>query len=257
MSRYLTHLTVLAVGLALIFAASAFGSREVVRIGSLYLADNGGISPSTLPKHAYAPITAHLVGEIGTVDGSHPPALRTVSIDIDRTIGIDAVGLPTCEAKQIEARTTAAAKSACASAIVGSGRGEVEVAFPEQAPFSASGPVVIFNGGVRGRTTLVLLHAYVAVPAPTAIVTRATVTRIHRARFGLHIEAQIPRIAGGAGSVTKFELKVGRKFTYKGQKKSLLVASCPTGSWVTKGNVLFDDKTQLGLTHVFPCTSKD
>jgi hypothetical protein len=254
MNRYLIRVTALTIGLALIFAASASGSREVARIGSLYLADNGGISPSRLPKHEFAPITAHIVGEVGTVDGSHPPALRTVSFDIDKTIGIDAVGLPVCKAEQIEARTTAAAKSACGSAIVGSGKGEVEVAFPEQAPFSASGPVVIFNGGVQGRTTLVLLHAYVAVPAPTAIVTRATVTRIHRGRFGLHVEAQIPRIAGGAGSVTKFELKIGRKFTYKGQKKSLLVASCPTGSWMTKGSVLFDDETRLGLTHVFPCT---
>ncbi len=257
MNRYLIHVAALTAGLALIFAPAAFGTREVVRIGNLYLADNGGISPSKLPRHKYAPITARIAGEIGTRDGSHPPALRTVTLDIDKTIGIDAVGLPTCKASQIEARTTAAAKSACGRAIVGSGNGEVEVAFPEQAPFSAKGPVVLFNGGVQGQTTLVLLHAYVAVPAPTAIVTRATVTRIHRGRFGLHIEAQIPRIAGGAGSVTKFKLKIDRQFTHKGKKKSFLVASCPTGSWVTKGNVLFDDGTELGLTHVFPCIPKD
>jgi hypothetical protein len=254
MNRYLMQLTALTAGLSLIFAAAALGSREVVRAGNLYLADNGGISPSKLPKHGSAPITARLVGEIGTLDGSHPPALRTVDLDVDGTIGIDAVGLPTCKADQLEARSTADARNACSSAIVGSGKAEVEVAFPEQAPFSAVGPVVLFNGGVHGRTTLVLLHAYVDVPAPTAIVTRATVTRIHRGRFGLQIVAQIPRIAGGAGSVTKFELKIGRTFTYRGKKESFLVASCPTGSWVTKGNVLFDDETKLGLTHVFPCT---
>ena len=256
MNRYLIRAGVIAAGLALIFAAGASGSREVVRVGNLYLADNGGISPSKLPKHEGAPITARLVGEIGTLDGSHPPAVRSVAIDVDKTIGIDAVGLPTCKAEQIEARDTATARRACGSAIVGSGKAEVEVAFPEQAPFSATGPVLLFNGGVRGPTTSVLVHAYVDVPAPTAIVTRATVTRIHRGRFGLHIAAQIPRIAGGAGSVTKFELKVGRKFTYKGQKKSFLVASCPTGSWVTKGDVLFADETRFGLTHVFPCTPK-
>lgn len=253
MKRYLIPVLALTAGLALIFAAAAFGRREVVRVGNLVLTDNGGISPAKLPKHGYAPITARLIGEIHTVDGNHPPALRTVSLDVDRTIGIDALGLPTCKANQIEARGTAAAKAACGSAIVGSGMGEVEVAFPEQAPFSATGPVVIFNGGVHGRTTLVLLHAYVAVPAPTAIVTKATVTRIHSGRFGLHIEAGIPRIAGGAGSVTKFELKIGRKFTYRGAKKSFLVAGCPTGHWMTKGNVVFDDETELGLTHVFPC----
>lgn len=245
-----------AAGFALVFAVAAFGSRKVECIGNLCVGDDGGISPSKLPKHGSAPITARLVGEIGTRDGSHPPALRSVELDVDRTIGIDAVGLPICKARQIEARDTAAARSACGGAMVGSGQAEVEVAFPEQAPFSASGPVVLFNGGVHGPTTLVLAHAYVDVPAPTAVVTRATVTRIHRGRFGLHVAAQIPRIAGGAGSVTKVELKVGRRFTYKGQKASFLVASCPTGSWVTRGNVLFDDKTELGLTHVFPCTPR-
>jgi hypothetical protein len=49
-------------------------------------------------------------------------------------------------------------------------------------------------------------------------------------------------------------LGVGRKYTYKGRKKSLLSAGCPTGSWVTKGHVVFADGTTAGLTHVFPCT---
>lgn len=114
--------------------------------------------------------------------------------------------------------------------------------------------MVLFNGGVHGRTTVVFLHAYVAVPAPTAIVTRATVTRIDRGRFGLRIGAKIPRIAGGAGSVTRFELRVDRKFGYKGEEKSFLVASCPTGHWMARGNASFDDGTEVRLTHVFPCT---
>lgn len=257
MNRHLIRAIAIAAGLVLILAAAASGSREVVRAGNLFLADNGGISPSKLPRHGSAPITARLMGEIGTLDGGHPPALRTITLDVDKTIGIDAAGLPTCKAGQLKSRDTAAAKSVCGSAIVGSGKAEVEVAFPEQAPFSAIGPVVLFNGGVHGRTTSVLLHAYVNVPAPTALVTKATVTRIHRGRFGLQVAAEIPKIAGGAGSVTRFELKIGRKFTYKGRKKSFLVASCPTGTWVTKGEVLFDDETKLGLTHAFPCTPKD
>lgn len=130
------------------------------------------------------------------------------------------------------------------------------MAFPEQAPFSSTGPLLLFNGGVRGKTTTVFLHAYVNVPAPTAIVTKATVTRIHHGRFGLQIAARIPKIAGGAGSATKFELKIGRRFTYEGKKESFLTAGCPTGSWVTRGHVAFSDGTQLGLTHVFPCTPK-
>jgi len=257
MNKHLIRLSTIATGLALVLAANASGSREVVRAGNLYLVDNGGIFPSTLPKHGSAPVTALIKGEIGTVDGAHPPALRTVRLDVDKTIDVNAVGLPSCSESRIEASTTTLAKRACRGAVIGSGDAEVAVAFPEQAPFTAKGPVVAFNGGVHGGTTLVLLHAYVAVPAPTAVVARAQLTRIHRGRFGMRIVAEIPEIAGGAGSVTKFDLRVGRKFTYKGERESFLTASCPTGSYMTEGEALFSDGTKLGVTHAFPCTSRE
>jgi len=100
----------------------------------------------------------------------------------------------------------------------------------------------------------VLLHAYVNVPAPTAVIVRAEVTRIHHGRYGLRLEAHIPKIAGGAGSATAFDLKIGRRYAYKGRKKSFLTASCPTGAWATRGNLLFSDQTRLGFTHIFSCT---
>lgn len=256
MKKHLIRFSLIAGVAALLFTAAAFGGRKVECFGNICIADNGGISPSRLPKRGSAPITARLSGEISTRDETHPPALQSIDLDVDKTVGIDAVGLPTCNAEKLQARGTAAAKHACPDAIVGAGKAEVEVAFPEQKPFSSTGPLVLFNGGVHGRTTTVFLHAYVDVPAPTAIVVKATITRIHRGPFGLEIAAKVPKIAGGAGSVTKFELKVGRKFTYKGQKKSFLVASCPTGHWLTKGHVVFNDNLNAGLTHVFPCTPK-
>lgn len=257
MSRHLIRAIVTVAGLALVFAAMASGKVEVVRVGNLVFTDNGGISPSTLPRHGSAPITAHIVGTVGTVDGTHPPALRTVEAELDKTISIDATGIPTCRAGQIQVLDTTSAKRACGDATLGSGTGEVEVAFPEQAPFSATGPVVLFNGGVHGKTLVVFLHAYVSVPAPTAIVTRATITSIDRGRFGHALKATVPAIAGGSGSATKFNLKIGRTFTYKGQKKSFLTASCPTGSWMTRGKVTFQDQTKLSVGHVFPCTPED
>jgi hypothetical protein len=253
-----TRVGAAAAGLALIFAASAFadlgGNEKTQCAGNICITDDGGIAPSKLPKHGKAPITARLYGEIETRDGTHPPPVQTLDIEVDKSIAIDAVGLPACRAAQLAARSTAAAKQACGSAVVGAGSAEVEVEFPEQKPFRSTGPVVLFNGGVRGRTTTLLLHAYVNVPAPTAVVTKATVTRVSRGRFGLRIAAEVPRIAGGSGSVTMFELRVGRKFTYKGEKKSFLMAGCPTGTWLTKGDVLFGDGTRLGITHPFSCT---
>lgn len=256
MSRYSIYVAALGAALALTFAAGAAGKPKVWCVGNICVTDDGGISPSKLPKRGTAPVTARLNGIIETRDGSHPPALRSIQMDIEKTIELDAVGLPTCRTGQIQSRTSAAAKKACGSAIVGLGKAEVEVAFPEQTPFRSTGPIVLFNGGVKGRTTTVLLHAYVNVPAPTAIITKATVTRINRGRFGLRVAARIPKIAGGAGSVTMFDLRVGRRYTYKGRKKSFLAASCPTGTWWTRGEAQFEDGTKLGINHPFSCTPK-
>lgn len=243
---------------ALILSAAAAGSpnRKIWCVDNLCVADDGGISPTKLPRHGKAPITAVLNGEVTTKDGTHPPALQSLDLEIDKTIGVDAVGLPTCRIGQLQSRDTAAAKKACGDAIVGSGSAEVEVAFPEQAPFRSTGPMVLFNAGTKGRTTTVLLHAYVNVPAPTAIVVKATITRVHHGRFGMEIQAEIPRIAGGSGSVTEFELKVGRKYAYKGRQKSFLTANCPTGTWLTRGHARFSDDTTLSILHPFSCTPK-
>jgi hypothetical protein len=246
-----------ALALLLLFtcgAGVATANREVVHLGNLFLADDGGITPSTLPRHGSAPISARLEGEIGTTDGSHPPALQHIDLEVDRTIGIDARGLPTCRSGQIQATSNSSAKRACPDAIIGSGSATVEVAFPEQEPFSSTGPVVLFNGGVRGRTTRVLLHAYVDIPAPTAIVVPVQVVRIDEGQFGLEILATIPRIAGGVGSVTAFQLTVGRRFSVAGEHHSLLTAGCPSGHYRTDGEAEFADGTVLAVNHVFPCT---
>ncbi len=233
MSKHLIHSTAIGVALTLIAAVSAFAKPEVVRVGNLFLRDNGGISPTKLPKHRQAPISANLNGQIGTVDGSPPPAVRSVIADFDRTIRVNAKGLPICRESQLTARSTAAAKKACQNSIVGSGEGEVEVAFP-----------------------VLLIHTYVAVPAPTAVIATVKLTRIHRGHYGIHAVAQIPRIAGGAGSVTRFKLTINREFTYRGKKESYLTASCPTGHYYAEGKILFADGTSLKITHVLPCTPK-
>lgn len=256
MNRSPIRLSLVAAALVLVFAAAAIAgpNRKVWCAGNICVADDGGISPTKLPRHGKAPVSARLNAEISTRDGSHPPAFESMDLKIEKNVSIDPVGLPTCRMGQLQATSSAAAKRACGEAIVGSGEAEVEVAFPEQPPFRSAGPLILFNGGQKGPTTTLFLHAYVNVPAPTAIVVPATVTRIHDGRFGMRIQATVPKIAGGSGSVTQFELKVGRRFTYKGEKKSFVTAGCPNGVWMAKGKASFVDGTSLHISHPFPCT---
>jgi hypothetical protein len=259
MNRKPILLLALVALLALIVATTADGSpnRKLWCVANICIADDGGISPQKLPRHEKAPVTALLNGEITTKDGSHPPAFESMDLKIEKNISMDSRGLPTCRLGQLKATSSAVARKACGEAVVGSGHAEVEVAFPEQPPFRSTGPMILFNGGTKGATTTLLLHAYVDVPAPTAIVVPAKITRLRDDRFGMRIQATIPRIAGGSGSVTEFELKVGRKYTYKGREKSFLRASCPDGSWMAKGEAKFVDGTTLHISHLFPCTSRD
>jgi hypothetical protein len=180
MRTNLIRTALLCACLALLIVATTQAEPESARIGDLVLTDNGGIIPRALPKHERVPISAVIDAHIATVDGSHPPAIRSIDVDFDRTILVDAKGLPACRKGKLEARTTAAAKSACPQAIVGEGDGDVEVAFAEQAPFTATGPIVLFNGGVHAGTTVLYVHTYVSVPAPTAVVATVRLTRIHK-----------------------------------------------------------------------------
>lgn len=254
MKKQLICAIAIAAGLVLIVVAGALAKPHIIRAGNLFLKDNGGIFPSKLPRHTQTPISARIDAEIGTADGTHPPAVKLVDIDFDKSIQIHAEGLPVCSLDQLVARSSKDAKKACSDAIVGSGEGEVEVAFPEQKPIDATGPIYLFNGGVHGATTLLFIHTYVNVPAPTAVIATVKITRIHRGRYGTHTVTQIPAITGGAGSVIRFKLTIGRRFTYKGKKESYLTASCPTGTYFTEGNILFADGSRLQGTHILPCT---
>src|SRR5262245_42334040 len=154
MRAHLIRTALLGACLAMVAIATTQAEPESARVGNLVLTDDGGIIPRALPRHEQVPISAVIAATIGTVDGSHPPAIRSISVDFDKTLAVNAKGLPACKKGRLEARPTAAAKGACPNAIVGEGDGHVEVEFPEQAPFTANGPIVLFNGGVHGGTTL-------------------------------------------------------------------------------------------------------
>jgi hypothetical protein len=249
----------LATGLALLVAALASASKPVtVRAGNLIFTANGGVTPKALSKSKPEPIALTVQGKIATADGTHPPALVEAVIDTDKAGSIDPRGVPTCKPGQLEALPSAQAEKACKSAIVGTGTTDIEISFPESRPVPVHSKLIAFNGGIKGGVTTIYIHAYVTVPVPVALVTTVKISKEHKGPYGIHSVASVPKVAGGAGSVSNFSLTFPKKlFAYKGAKHGYLLAKCNDGSFVAQAEAKFSDGTKIGPAKITrACTPK-
>ena len=169
---------------------------------------------------------------------------------------VNARGFPICKAGKLQSTNTQQAIAACPNQIVGKGITHVEIAFAESPPVPVTSELVAFNGGVKGGVTTILIHAYITVPTPAAIVTTVKISKEHKGPYGLHSVASVPKIAGGAGSVTSFHLSFHRIFTYKGKKQSYFEAKCSHGRFLAEAEAVFRTGEKIGGSIVVPCQSK-
>ena len=249
--------------LAIAITALAGAASTQIHVGNLILTFGGTVSPKAMPKNDYVPVTTNIFGRIKTDDGTHPSALREAVVDIDKDVKINARGFPSCKGGQLEARPTPAAKKVCGKAILGSGNAHVEIAFPEQPPIRIASPLTVFNGGEKGGKVTLLIHVFITVPVPAAIVTQVT---IQRRGSGVHSIARVPVIAGGSGSTLDFKFKLGRTFTRKGRKIGYFEAKCPDGKFrASTPKTIFKNEakvpgvksvTKLSGSVLVPCTPK-
>lgn len=244
-------------GVVALFGAFLLSSAaaDTVRLGNLVITIDGGITPKALPKKEAAPITLDLSGTLKSSDGTHPVALKSLDLEFDKNGHLNTKGLATCTTAKLQSTLTAQAKQSCGDALVGQGKVSAEIAFPEQAPFNASGPLLIFNGAPKGGKQVLIFHVYAHVPAPTTFVTTALISK-QGGKYGTRALVSIPTIVSGQGSLTSFKATLNKTFTYKGTKESLLTASCPTGTLYAHGTFLFADGSKASGDVVRGCTPK-
>lgn len=218
--RLLTATLLLALGLA------AVARAELVPEGNLLVTFDGGISPRTLPRNEAAPVAVSIDTSFKTSDGSDPPPqLRSVSIGINRGGKIYDRGLPTCKVRKIQPATIGAARRICGGAIVGSGHVGVRVELPNQAPFDFSGPMLVFNAERSGGKRRLLAQVYGVRPPSAFVLTFKILKR--KGTFGNVIETTLPETARKWAFVTRFDMRLRRIYTYRGQEHSYISASCP------------------------------
>lgn len=244
-----------ALGVLAAFVLTEFAGAEkpvIIPIPNIEFTFNAGFSPLTLSKTKPTPIALNLSGQVKTADGTHPPALRKFILDADRNSAINVRGIPVCR-PTIETPPM----EYCPDAIIGKGTMEVEVAFPEQTPILLKSALTIFNRGVKQGVTTLLFHIFLKNPVSAAVVTIVKIRKIQKGRFGTEAIFSLPVIAGGNGSVTSFNATLFRRFSYKGERASLLTLKCPDSKIRARSEAIFSDGTHAQNEVLRPCIPKE
>ncbi len=227
--RALSALLVAMVAVAL--AASTAGG-ERTQDGHLIVSLDGGLAPLALPRDRPAPVSVRLAGGLQTTDGTLIPRVTKVELSLPGQGVLDTYGLPACPVRKLRNSTTSAALDACRDALVGRGRLTAQVHVPNQPAFAVHADLLAFNGKVNGRRA-VILHGFAADP-PTVVVL-PFLLRLETGRVRTRLVANLPPELGPWPHFAHFEIKLFRRFEYRGRERSYLSASCPIPKQFTAG----------------------
>jgi hypothetical protein len=210
-----------AFAVGLLTLTAAISQADSVQTGKLLVSFDAGIEPSRLPRHSLASVEIGFRGRFENLDASDTPALEKMVVRLSRGGKIDSIGLPHCSEAQLRGRTSSEALSACREALVGEGTVGSALRFPDGRRLRSKSKLLLFNAPAE-----ILMHIFTTKPLRGTFLVPLKISRGSGA-FGTVLEAKFPKIAAGYGYLTGFEMVLHRNYTYRGHRKSFLLASCP------------------------------
>jgi hypothetical protein len=204
-------------------ACAAVAAAEVVQSGNVRVTFHAKFEPQSLPRERPAPISVEVDGQISTTDGSQPPPLRKLRVELSSSGQIDTRGLPVCQASALQSTSSDVALARCKPAQVGRGKFQADLQFSGR-PILVDGRALVFNGIVDGRPGM-FIHIYISRPVTVTLVIPLKISR-GSGRFGTVLTTRVPKLAGGFGSITELQLRIGRRYSYRGERHSYLSAAC-------------------------------
>jgi len=207
----------------LALGGGAASNATTVQQEGVVVTFNAGFTPRDLPRDRPAPVSVEVEGKVRTADGSHPPALRSLEIELNRNGRLDSDGLAVCRASTLQSTSTRIALARCGRARVGSGSFQALVTLDRE--IETSGEIVAFNSRLQGKEAL-LLHLFAGTPVRFTLVVPLKIGHRKEGEFGTVLRAKIPKLAGGLGSVTEIDLTVGRRYSSHGERRSYVSAAC-------------------------------
>jgi hypothetical protein len=216
-----------ALALAAVLAAASVASATIIQSEGLRISVNGELSPKKLPRKGTAPIAVQVGWDISTADGSPPPKLKSLQIEINRHGALDYTGLPTCPYPKIQPASTQRALSGCRPSLVGRGTFAAEISLRgQEESYETKGKLLFFKGEKKGKTVL-YGQIYSAHPFATSFVIPFAIKVKRKGTYGTVLAATLPKALRSWGNLTAISMKLQRTYGYKGTRHSFLSAGCP------------------------------
>ena len=225
----------LAVVAALVAAAVSAGlaKAETKVAGNLVFSVSAKLSPKKLPREGLAPVAVAISWKVATSDGTPPPKLTKLQIEINRNGILDPTGLPTCPYSKIQPASTQRALSNCRSSLVGKGSFSALVGLEGQEAYVAKGDMVVFNS-TQGKKPVLYGQIYSDYPFANSFVIVFKVDHKKSGTYGTTLTANMPPQLLAWGNLTEIQMRLSRKYGYEGKQRSFLSANCPTPKGVSQ-----------------------
>jgi hypothetical protein len=213
------------------------------------------ITPKKLSKKTFTPgaleVTT-LTTSTTAANGVPSPAVHA-TIDFDKGARLFTKGLPTCDPAKLQSQSTEAAERLCGPAKIGSGHATALLPVGTQV-YNVEQTVTAFNGVPQGGKPVVILHTYGTTPIQTALVLVGTVSNYNKEGYGPRLDLEIPLLAGGTGALKEFEVKISKKWRYKGAPQTFISAKCSNSKKLkARGTFTFRDGQSLTALSTQAC----
>lgn len=212
------------------------------------------ITPKKLSKTKLTPASLEVTTlTTSTTDptGVPVPAIHA-TIDFDKNAVLYTKGLPTCNPAKVTNQSTEAAERACKSAKIGSGHATAYLRAGQV--YEVPQTVTAFNGTPKNGKPTVILHTYGTTPLQVSLVLVGTVSKINKEGYGPRLDLEVPLLAGGTGALKEFNVKISKKWRYKGVQRSFISAKCPNSKKLkARGKFTFRDGESLTALSTQTC----
>lgn len=187
-------------------------------------------------------------------NGVPVPALHA-TIDFDRNARLYTKGLATCNSALLQNQSTEVAERLCGKAKIGSGKATAYLKAGKV--YEVPQTVTAFNGVPKGGRPVVILHTYGTTPIQVSLVLEGTVSNYNKEGYGPRLDLDIPLIAGGTGALKEFQVKIEKRWRFKGVQRNFISAKCPNSKKLkARGKFDYNDGESLTALSTQSCKQR-